>query len=340
LFVSTPLGNPNTGIVNANGSTTEALTNANDHIFAVSGEGFELLKFFDNSSGFTDVAEMISKVANALDKFDRFAELVNDEYVIDLPSVYPFNSTDDDKFGLYANVAVADIALGVHNYKIVKTYPDGRVITIADTVEVTDLDLNQIAIFGSSTKANNTKFVDNWRIAELAADFELGTYTFEFTIATVTRTFTVNIIDRPSLEVVNLTVGTGQALLYGKVYTVNPIVNGAVNDTVVLEFDLNNLPSDAFVSAVISGGNSAQLEINTLLSGGATANSTAKVDLSTLADNKLLIGKIRTTALATTDDITITLYFWEKVDYSVSTARFIQIGEPQVILMGALAPIA
>jgi hypothetical protein len=330
INVATPISNTANGLTSANAVITSATVN--DFKFATSGEGYELLKYFDASSNFNTLAAMVDKASHQTDGRDKFAELVDGVYTIDLPT-----AKVADGHGLYANVAVADLALGVHNYKIVKTYPDGRVVTIQDTAEVTSLDANQVAVFGSSTKANNTKFNDNWRIAELSDEFEKGTYTFEFTIGSVSRKFTVNIVDRPMLSINSLTIGASSTVKYGTAYTLASPANAYAAAKLVINFSQVNIPANTFVSAaVVSGSASAMFTVNTKLD-SANAADTDKVALSGLSS--LELGTV-TGDPTTGQFIRVRLTFWTNVDHSVSADRFVALGETQDVILAALDPVA
>jgi hypothetical protein len=322
--VSTPIDYADTDLTNAVDTDD---TNNNDYKFSTTGEDFELLKYFDNLASFGSLADMIDKDNHVVDIADKFAELVDGVYTIELPS-----TIQADKHGLYANVAVADLAVGVYTYKIVKTYPDGRVVTIQDTAEVTELDANQIAVFGTSTKANNTKFNDNWRIAEIDSEFEKGTYTFEFTIGTASRKYTVNIIDRPLLVLSSISVGGDEAVLFGSKYSL-PTVVYSTTKAVVLNYALRGLTTADYISFTFTPTNTG----TAFTFAPATAYvSQAKVLLGSSSIN---IGTL-TGNLDANDKIAITFTFWKKVDYSVATGRYVQIGETQVVTVGYIAPLA
>jgi hypothetical protein len=121
-----------------------------------------------------------------------------------------------------------------------------------------------------------------------------------------------------------------------------------VNSNVTLNFTLQNLTEDLFVSAAVveddtGDGNPPDdgFTLNTLISGGSTENSTSKVSLADL--ETLLLGAIKATVqntdYADNDRITIDLFFWKKVDRSVSEDRYVQVGEAQTILIGFKAPV-
>jgi hypothetical protein len=326
--LATPVAVASGGIDAAGNSVT--LATANNHDFAVSGEGYELLKYFDAESDFNTLTNMVAPASHVLDLRDKFVELVDGVYTIDLPSTIEAN-----KHGLYANIAVADLALGVHNYKIVKTYPDGRVETIEDTAEVTSLDANQVAVFASSTKADNTKFTNNWRIAELSSVMEKGTYTFEFTIGTASRKFTVNLIDRPSLKIKTLSLGTTDATLFGTAYTIKV---GSTYSTagLVLSFDKTNLTDSNFVSVKEVSDPSSLFTVT------AGFNSSALQDdlkLSLKDVGSFSLGSL--TGTPTSNAVVgLELTFYKKVNYSENSNRYVVVGETQLIYLSFIAPFA
>jgi hypothetical protein len=258
---------------------------------------------------------MVDKASHQLDLRDKFAELVDGVYTINLPSTIEAN-----KHGLYANVAVADLALGVHNYKIVKTYPDGRVETIEDTAEVTSLDANQVAVFGSSTKADNTKFTNNWRITELSSVMEKGTYTFEFTIGSVSRKFTVNLVDRPQLKVSGVKIGSTDLVLYDGEF-VRP--SGALSGAQAI--------SVPFTKVNLTDANFYTVEVASLITTDFVRPASTPTSLKDLTS--ISLGTLTGTR-SVNDKIYITLRFWNKVNYSVDSNLYVQVGENQTFLIG------
>jgi hypothetical protein len=81
--------------------------------------------------------------------------------------------------------------------------------------------------------------------------------------------------------------------------------------------------------------------VNTLIYGREVANSTSKISLKDL--ETLVLGDIRVgadTVYADNDRITIEVYFWKKVDRSVSADRYVLVGEKQTIQIGFRAPVA
>jgi hypothetical protein len=281
----------------------------------------------------------------AVNANDLFAELVDGVYTIEMKSNYAAGT----RSGLYARIAVADLALGVYDFKVVKTYPDGRVETTTDKAEVTGLDGNQVALFGATTKVgvNNPKFIEKFIINEAA--YVTGQYKFEFTIGTVSKTYIVNVEDAPKLLVKEVKIGTKVGALLSTTYTFEggTAVTYALSN-VTLTFTLQNLSEEYYVSAAIVENNTGDgtagegFALNTLISGGSTANSTSKVSLKEL--ETLLLGAIAATVnnndYDNDDRITIDLFFWKKVDRSVSANLYESIGEAQRIFIGFKAPVA
>jgi hypothetical protein len=339
------------------GADEVSVPTAADYKFDAGSTSKEFLKYFDDAAGSSDDFEDFG-TEQAANEDDLFAELVDGVYTIEMKSNYVAAS----RSGLYARIAVADLALGVYDFKVVKTYPDGRVETTTDKAEVTGLDGNQVALFGATTTVgvNNPKFIQKFIINEAA--YVTGQYKFEFTIGTVSKTYIVNVEDAPKLVVKELKIGNISGALLGTVYSRNGGNNlpgstytfegGAavtyVNSNVTLDFTLQNLTEDIFVSAAVVEDNTGDgnpvddgFTLNTLISGGSTEDSTSKVSLADL--ETLLLGAIKATVqntdYADNARITIDLFFWKKVDRSVSEDRYVQVGEAQTILIGFKAPV-
>jgi hypothetical protein len=276
---------------------------------------------------------MLLNTSHVVSENDKFAKPVNGVYTIDMPSAIGSNVT-----GLYANVAVADLPVGVYNYKIVKSYPDGRVNTIVDTAAVTSVDGNGIAVFAAgSSLANNAKFLANWTINEVAADFEKGTYTYEFTIGTVTRKYTINVVDRPLLTVSSLTVGTSTTIKYGTAFTLASPASAYAAAKLVINFTQLNIPANSFVSAeVVTGSAASMLTVNPKLVSTSAAD-TDKIALSGLTS--LELGTV-TGSPTTAQFIRVRLTFWTRVNHSVDNARFVLLGETQDVILAFLDPVA
>ena len=308
--------------------STPAPTNS-DHTYSSSGVGTELIKYFDFVGALTDPAAMLVASVHLQSSGDKFAKPVNGVYTIDMPS-----AVVADKHALYANVAVADLPVGVYNYKIVKSYPDGRVETTQDTAAVTSVDGNGIAVFAAgSTLANNAKFLANWAINEQHEDFEKGTYTYEFTFGTVTRKYIINVVDRPLLKLSKISVGTTETILFDSKNSLKSVVYATAQD-VKLDFTLQNLTSAQFISVVVDEtvdtGTGAVFAYATAYAGEAKVK---------LTSNSIIIGSL-IGSLDANDKYTITVKFWNNVDHSVSAGRYVSAGEDQVIVVGYIAPLA
>jgi hypothetical protein len=235
---------------------------------------------------------------------------------------------------LFARVSVADMPVGVYAYKVVKSYPDGRVETIQDNAQITAVDDTGIAVFGTATAAgvDNTKFVNNFLINEPNASFEKGLYTYEFTFGTITRNYKISIIDRPQLSISKVLIGSASAATLGGIFTFETKAYTAAD--VTIEFTKKNALDSYFVSLAETTDEPNLLTINTLANGGDTASSTAKVQLS---DSKtLLVGALAAGTPATDQYIRVTIRLWKKVDYSVSGNRYELVGEPEVLTFGFL----
>jgi hypothetical protein len=250
----------------------------------------------------------------------------------------PGTVTSDN--GLFAQMVVSDIPLGVYPYKIVKSYPDGRVVTIEDTAEVTGLDANQIAVFGASTKANNTKFNDNFKIDENNTEFKKGVFNYEFTFNGITRKYVINILEQPKLDVSNISVGTTNSQLFNTSFTLKPADYATALNDVKLTFLAKNLFSATHitVTASFTDGDAADdgafaISPDLVLSGGGPAPVALK-DLTSL-----LVGTLTETH-TTLNKVVFTVTFWRNVNFSVNSTRYIQVGEVQTVTLGYLEPLA
>jgi len=230
-------------------------------------------------------------------------------------------------------MAVADLAKGTYNYRISKSYPSGRNEVFSDTVTVVDIDRNQLAIFDT----DNAKFIDNFIIAELG--LELGTYTFEFTVGSVTNKVVVEVVDMPGFKVEKLSVGNSVATFYENYFLVPLPTN--IPSTVS--------PARVLIDVSKFGVTDENFFLVSGLVDTVTMINTIEPDELNVLDGVLLldIGSI-TEGVTDFDSITITLQFYKKVsykDYLISlgysgnqletindpTAGYIQIGESQVI---------
>jgi hypothetical protein len=246
------------------------------------------------------------------------------------------------KHVLYANIAVADLALGVYDYKIVKSYPDGRVETIIDKAEVTSVDANQIAVFGSSTKVDNTKFTTNWIISELSATFVKGTFTYEFTIGTVTQKYTINLVDRPQIEISGISVGSTNTSLLGTRYVLLAPAANAIGTTglsIDLDFALSGIDENYFFKVNLDATNirsgSSALGVKDFfetasVTSGATNDSGFQSfkDLIKINLGKFVDDNANANRPVTGNRVVYTITIYEKVDYSEIQGRYKLIGEP------------
>jgi hypothetical protein len=278
-------------------------------------KSLEFIKYFD-AAGF----ESNYDTAVNADSSDKFISSVNGVYTLEMPSTYASATA-----GLYGRIAIADMPLGVYNFKVVKTYPDGRVETVDDTAEITGHDDNGIAEFGTPTKlnVNNVKFEDKFLIAE--TEYTLGTYTYEFTFGTVNKKYTINVVKQPSLTVSSLAIGTTATQLFDGSYTLKP---GTYGGNITMPFTLANLTTANFLS----------ISTATTIASGFTAPVTTKQSLVGL--NTLALGSLTSGARTKNDRIVYTVSFFNLVAFSAipgvsgsSTAadRYIQVGETQVI---------
>jgi hypothetical protein len=273
-----------------------------------------------------------SKVATATyvvtaDTAEKFVAPKLGVYDLLLPSTVSANN------GLFAQLAVSDIPVGVYNYKIVKSYPDGRVVTIEDTAEVTGLDANQMAAFGSSTKANNTKFNDNWKINEPNTEFKKGKFTYEFTFNGVTRNYVVNIIEQPTLDVSSVKIGSTDAQLFDTFFTLKPVTYTAAQN-IILAFTQKNIGEATHISIARASGIAADGNNFVLSTSVDTMGEVALKDLASLT-----VGTMNGTR-AGGDQLVLEVTFWKNVNFSVNAGRFIQVGEKQSIKLGYLAPLS
>jgi hypothetical protein len=286
---------------------------------------------------------------NALNRADLFAKLVDGVYTIERTAGYAAGTRD----GLYGLIQVADLPLGAHSFKVVKTYPDGRVETVEDRAQVTGVDANQVAVFGTATLTgiNNSIFRDNFLINEAA--YVKGQYKYEFTIAGVSKTYIVNVLEAPAIKITSLKIGTVEAAILGGAYTFQADPADYAAD-VVVEFDLTNLDEDYYVSVVRSSETSTGATartinnvsynyfVNNQLARGNSVSSLLKMLISDL-DGELLLGDITAwNNPSENDKVVIHLEFWKKNDYSVlgNGNIFEKVGETQVITFGFVTKLA
>jgi hypothetical protein len=164
-------------------------------------------------------------------------------------------------------------------------------------------------------------FLNNFLINELA--YVKGTYVFDFTIGTINKKYTINVVDLPSVKVESLKIGTTSATLYGGEYTVRP---ETYVGKIQLELSLNNLLETQYVS--VSG-------VTLDFANAFTAPVETIVSLKDL--NTLDLGSLTSVSITTGQKVSYLLKFWNKVPYSTSTTLYQQVGEAQRITLVALA---
>jgi hypothetical protein len=301
--------------------------------FSAGSVSEELLKYFDDSaSSSANFNEFTTE--QAANANDLFAELVDGVYTIEIKSTYAAGT----RSGLYARIAIADLPLGAHNFKVVKTYPDGRVETVEDRAEVTAVDANQVAVFGSATLTgiDNAIIRNNFLINEAA--YVEGQYKYEFTIAGVSKTYIVDVLEAPAVSVNTLKIGSTVGGLLGATFTFAASIAYAGN--VIIEFDLVNLSDDLFVT-VEETSTIAQF-VPTALADGVALNSDVKLSLSEL-EGVLTLGALASWTPSTNNVVNVRLQFWKKIPYKLVSGAGVmyeKVGESQTIKFGFLTVIS
>jgi hypothetical protein len=304
-------------------------TNANDYSFRTSGTSAERIKFVDASiadDGAINIATTTNasgvntadKSSNNFDANDKFVTPVNGVYTFELPS-------NKAKHVIYGLVAIADAPVGVYNYVVSKTYPDGRVETTTDRAQVTGHDANQLALFGTVTAAGlesgaNTKFLNNFTINEPNGIFEKGTYKYEFTFGSVTRSYTINIVDRPLLKVSGVKLGSSDLVLFDGEFVRNPgTLTG--EQALSIEFTKQNITSADFYT----------VEASSLIGSDFVRPASTPVQLKDLTSIDL--GTL-TGVRSANDKIYVTIKTWKLVNFSVLSTRYQQVGETETLIIG------
>jgi len=283
-------------------------------------------------------------VANttAYDAGDKYISEVNGVYTLSLPTDYATIQASaiatDPKYVLVAPITIVDMPKGTYNYRISKSYPDGRNEVFQDTVSIVDLDKNQMAIFGT-----NAKFTDNFKINE--AGFELGQYRFEFTVGTVSKTVVINVVEQSGFNVESVSVGNETATLFnGKYLLTVPSVMPTTSQPSAIQIDVSRLGvQDGDYYEIVSLGKTGAF----VLANSPTLAKLEVVDGVILLDLGTLSGTI-----ATTNDITLTLRFYKKINFvdhmalvrqsvrstfitavTAAKAGYVQIGADQVVII-------
>jgi hypothetical protein len=323
-----------------------------DHLdgatFATSGPLFNKIKFFDNDADFTDVEEVKNLLDHDTDELDLFATEVNGVYTIQLPQDYDL---DLDEYGLFSLIGVSELNKGTYNYRISKSYPSGREETFSDTVAVTDIDENGLAVFD----VNNEKFIDNFIIAEVG--LELGRYTFEFTVASVSKTVVIEVVEMPGFNVEKLTIGEFIATEYQNYQLIDiEVVEVLENEAMRILIDISRLgllETDFFLITEIYGSEDYVSDPDELVDGEEfTIKNLIEIGVIESLDGLLLldIGSIYGD-VDLYETLTIEIEFYREVTHLEWLAslgyttngdfiediddydypRFIQIGEEQLI---------
>jgi hypothetical protein len=286
--------------------------NGENVTFSTSSTASEFIKFFDATGELNEAADFVN--LEAADVNDLFASSSTGVFTVDLKSNYAAANS-----GFYGRLAIADLPKGVYNFKVVKSYPDGRVETKEDRAEVTGHDTNGIALFGDPTQlnVNNTVFLNNFLINELA--YVKGTYVFEFTIGTVSKKYTINVVDLPSLAATTLKVGTATTDLFSGEYILKPQTIGG---KILMDFTKKNLTDAQYVS----------VDAASLIGADFTPVVETKIALKDLT--QLELGTLTSAARSNGDKIYFTLKFWNKVPFSTSSSLYTRVGEDQVVVVG------
>jgi hypothetical protein len=322
-----------------------------DHLdgttFATSGPLFNKIKFFDNDADFTDVEEVKDLLDHDTDELDLFATEVNGVYTIQLPQDYDL---DADTYGLFSLIGVSELNKGTYNYRISKSYPSGRLETFSDTVSVTDIDDNGLAVFD----VNNEKFIDNFIIAEVG--LELGRYTFEFSVASVSKIVVIEVVEMPGFNVEKLTIGEFVATEYQNYQLIDiEVVEVLENEAMRVLIDVSRLgllETDFFLITDVFGSGDYEAVLDDLDVGEFTIKNLIEIGVMESLDGLLLldIGSIYGD-VDLDETLTIEIEFYREVTHLEYLAalgyttngdflgdigdydypRFIQIGEEQSI---------
>jgi hypothetical protein len=301
MFVLTGLTSADPA-VRASAPTNDAIT------FNSSPTAAEFIKYFDNGGNISQLT------AQDNDTLDLFASSTTGTFTVQMLANYATN-----KSGFYGRLAIADLAKGVHAFKVVKSYPDGRVETVEDRAEVTDHDSNGIAIFGVPTQlnVNNNMFKANFLINE--STYVKGTYVFEFTIGSISKKYTINVVELPSLDIKSVKVGTVTTALYAGEYLLKP-ATGFSGD-VVLDFELKNITENEFVT--VSGASLIGAKFVPIAETFISLKDLTSLKIATLDSENRVNG----------NKMYFTLKFWTKVPFSTSSTLYRRTGEDQVVVV-------
>jgi hypothetical protein len=235
---------------------TNATTPSRVNAFSTTGAKFE---------------QLLVDVDSSLSRADFYVPLVKGAYEVELYS---------DLEKVLATIAVVDLPINTagYAYDIKKVYPDGRIAQYTDVVKVVSLDENQVATFDST----NAQFINNWKIDE--ADLVKGVYKFTFTINGVTREYTINVVDKPSIKINKVTWGTLEAVLFNGAYRFVRPSNGNISAAkITLEVTLDKVLSSHVL--VVTDGPTADVGTMTesALASNVLVGTTGKLEIATLA---------------------------------------------------------
>jgi hypothetical protein len=247
----------------------------------------ELIKFFDLGGAAYDTQAT----------GDLFAIGTNGVYTVETRAADAAPAKDV----LYGKLLVTGLSIAEYNYQIRKEFPDGRVETYSDVVKVTAVDANQVATFDSA----NAQFINNWTINQQYNPTKEGTYKFTFTVGTVTKSYTINIVTPPSLTVESLTISRKEQVLFNDYYRVlQADLAGAVRVNISLdgltEDDYFTVYASTLTGATLTGVATSAITGNTnILAALVSLKDLDQVDLGTL---------VRTAAL----NVVYTFSFYRK----------------------------
>jgi hypothetical protein len=293
--------------VDVNTGTAQGDIARNKWAFATSGSAYAKLQIYDQDGILPTAA--------------GFVPSLNDKFVAAKDGVYTFEAPNTMTLRdiLYARISVADIALGEYTYAISKEYPDGRLETYSDVVEVTALDDNQLAVFGNAP----SKFTTNWIVNETS--YKVGTYKYSFTLGSTTLAFQVVVTEKPTLNIDKLLFGTTQLSLFEGNYVVSKAALTSTASSVSAQFTLDGLTtanyytvsaSDFVKTSTGRSDSTSSIVISDLPVGEQTLLDVTSLNLGKLADATPVVGEY----------VEYTIKFFSK-----SGTTYTQVGEDLVI---------
>jgi hypothetical protein len=301
-------GGPSKVDVNVVDVPTQGNIARNSFVFASSGSAFARLQIYDQDGLLPSAA--------------GYAPSLDDKFVAAKDGVYTFEApnTKTVRDILFAKISVADIALGEYTYAISKEYPDGRLESYSDVVEVTALDNNQLAVFGNAP----AKFTNNWIVNE--ASYVVGTYKYSFTLGSTTLAFQVVVTEKPTLNITRLNFGTTQLNLLESNFVISKAALTATAVAVTANFTLDGLTTANYYtvtskSFVQSGSGrtllaATNLDVTDLPVAHQALLDATSINLGKLADASATVGEY----------VEYTLKFFSK-----SGTTYTQVGEDKIV---------